>query len=62
MDVRTTFLNGGLVEDVYMSLNLPSLWRLVRKTWFVSSIHSYILKMFNMQSCSFGKTLIVKGT
>ena len=34
MDVRTTFLNRDLVEDVYMSQPLR---RLVKKTWFVSS-------------------------
>ena len=43
IDVRTTFLNGGLVEDVYIFLNLPVLWRLVRKTWFVSSINSFMV-------------------
>ena len=42
MDVRTTFLNGELVEDVYMSLNQPVLRRLVRKTWFVSSKNPFM--------------------
>ena len=35
MDVRTTFLNGDLVEDVYIS-NLFVLRKLVRTTWFVN--------------------------
>ena len=43
MDVRTTFLNGELVEDVYMSLNQPVLRRLVRKTWFVSSKNPFMV-------------------
>ena len=42
MDVRTTFLNGNLVEDVYMS-QPTCLRRLVRKTWFVSSINPFMV-------------------
>ena len=42
IDVMTTFLNGDLVENVYISLNLSILRRLVRKTWFVSSRNPFI--------------------
>ena len=35
MDVRTTFLNGDLVEDVTY-LNLLVLRKLVRNTWCVN--------------------------
>ena len=36
MNVRITFLNTDLVEDVYM-FNLLALRKLVRNTWFVNS-------------------------
>ena len=42
MDVGTTFFNGYSVEDVYM-FNLLVLRRLLRKTWFVSSINPFMV-------------------
>ena len=42
MDVRTTFLNGDLVEDVYMTQ--PTYFEEVgKKTWFVSSRNSFMV-------------------
>ena len=51
MNVRTSLLNGDLVEDVYMS----------QPTSFEEVGKEHILKRLNMQSCSSAKAPIVKG-
>ena len=42
MDVRTTFLNGDLVEDAYMSQPI-GFEEVVRNTWFVNSINPFMV-------------------